>query len=273
MQDLTQERSYQAEKPKDDDITAPDGTNGLFRTHASGASLVTRKIAVDGSIRIIAQTVGGHVTQMESLRYSVGRSPQVQDKHESATSEVPVVRGLVERAARGDAEAFGEIYGMYMDPIYRYVFYQVGNRATAEDLTEEVFIKAWRGIPKYRFRERPFSAWLYRIAHNHVVDYFRTSHQAQSLDEVKLADSGEPASQLENRQLQEMLSSAISDLTEQQKQIVVLKFVEEMDNREIEQVTGKSQGAIRVMQMRALAALRDRLSKELDKCELSCLTH
>lgn len=161
---------------------------------------------------------------------------------------------------------------MYMDRIYRYVFYQVKNRATAEDLTEEVFIKAWRGIAKYRFRERPFSAWLYRIAHNHVVDYFRTNHQAQPLDEVRLTDASEPASELEGKQLQEILMSAISDLTEQQKQIVLLKFMEDLDNQEIEQITGKSQGAIRVMQMRALAALRDRLSKELGKCELICLT-
>ena len=212
--------------------------------HASGASLVTGNFAVDSSIRILAKTVGGHVTQVESLRYIVGQSPRVQEKREPAASEDPVVRGLVERAAKGDGEAFGEIYGMYMDPIYRYVFYQVKNRATAEDLTEEVFIKAWRGIAKYRFRERPFSAWLYRIAHNHVVDYFRTNHQAQPLDEVKLTDDSEPASELEGKQIQELLLSAISDLTEQQKQIVLLKFMEDLDNQEIEQVTGKSRGAI-----------------------------
>ena len=210
---------------------------------------------------------------MESLRSIIGERLQAQEKPGLAASDEPVVRGLVARAAKGDAEAFGELYGTYMDRIFRYVFYQVKNRATAEDLTEEVFIKAWRGISRYRFSERPFSAWLYRIAHNHVVDYFRTNHQAQSLDDVKLTDDSEPASEYEGKQLQEMVMTAISDLTEQQKQIILLKFVEEMDNQEIEQITGKSQGAIRVMQMRALAAVRDRLSKELGTCELSCLTH
>ena len=209
---------------------------------------------------------------MESLRSIIGERLQAQERPGLAASDEPVVRGLVARAAKGDAEAFGEIYGMYMDRIFRYVFYQVKNRATAEDLTEEIFIKAWRGIARYRFSERPFSAWLYRIAHNHVVDYFRTNHQAQSLDDVKLTDDSEPASEYEGKQLQEMVMTAISDLTEQQKQIILLKFVEELDNQEIEQITGKSQGAIRVMQMRALAAVRDRLSKELGTCELSCLT-
>ena len=210
---------------------------------------------------------------MESLRFIVGERSQLQEKHESPASQDTVVRGLVERAAGGDAEAFGEIYSMFMDRIYRYVFYQVKNRTTAEDLTEEVFVKAWRGIAKYRYRERPFSAWLYRIAHNHVVDYFRTDHQAKSLDEVKLTDDSEPASEIEKKQLKKTVMNAMSNLSEQQKQILVLKFIEELDNQEIEQITGKSQGAIRVMQMRALAALRDSLGKELGTCELSCLTH
>jgi RNA polymerase sigma-70 factor (ECF subfamily) len=213
--------------------------------------------------------MGDNVTKMESLRSTLGRETLARDTRPVAGPEEQVVHGLVERAARGEAEAFGEIYSIYLDRIYRYVFYQVKNRTVAEDLTEEIFMKAWGAIRKFNFKGRPFSAWLYRIAHNHVIDYFRTNHQSQFLDEVILADDSEPAKELEGKQIRRMLMDAISELSEQQRQIILLKFVEGIDNQEIEQVTGKRQGAIRVMQMRALAALREKLSEEMGECELS----
>lgn len=201
---------------------------------------------------------------MESVRCMVGQEDAAREAGDTGARDE--VRSLVERAAAGNVEAFGELYGIYLDRIYRYVFYHVHSRETAEDLTEEVFMKAWRKIGRYRWEGRPFSAWLYRIAHNHVVDHFRTSRRNVPLDMDIPSDNDQPEVELEQQQMRQMLSRALSTLPPQQKQIIILKFVEGCSNRMIEQVMGKSQGAIRVMQMRALSALRRRLKEEIAQC-------
>ena len=173
------------------------------------------------------------------------------------------VRALVERAVGGDVEAFGELYGVYLDRIYRYIFYQINDRAMAEDLTEEVFLNAWRSIGKYKWRGQPFSAWLYRIARNHVIDHYRTSRQHQMLEDNIMADTGDPEREVEGKQTQRRLLEAVSTLPEQQRQVIIMKFIDDMDNREIEEATGKSQGAIRILQMRALATLRQTVDMEV----------
>jgi len=197
---------------------------------------------------------------MNSVRYIDGRVNTVAEVGKAGTDEVNEVRILVEKAAGGDVEAFGELYSIHLDRIYRYIFYQVNDRATAEDLTEEVFLKAWRSIGKFKWKGYPFSAWLYRIARNHAIDHFRTRQQHKSLEwEFPTGDDG-PELKAEEKQMNRLISEAISSLPEQQKQLIILKFIEGMDNREIEQIMGKNQGAIRVMQMRALATLRQKLA-------------
>lgn len=204
---------------------------------------------------------------MESLRHTGSKENATRETTETKTYEDIEIKRLVKQAIDGDVETFGELYGIYLDRIYRYVFYQVHNKVTAEDLTEEIFMKAWRGIDKYRWKGQPFSAWLYRIAHNHVIDYFRTSRQHQPLDREIPADGDQPQQELETKQIQQSLLRAISSLPQQQKQVITLKFIEDLDNRAIEHIMGKSQGAIRVMQMRALAALRQILNEEMEECE------
>ncbi|MGB2584205.1 MAG: sigma-70 family RNA polymerase sigma factor [Dehalococcoidia bacterium] len=204
---------------------------------------------------------------MESLRYTGSKENATRETTETKTYEDIEIKRLVKQAIDGDVETFGELYSIYLDRIYRYVFYQVHNKVTAEDLTEEIFMKAWRGIGKYRWKGQPFSAWLYRIAHNHVIDYFRTSRQHQPLDREIPADGDQPQQELETKQIQQSLLRAISSLPQQQKQVITLKFIEDLDNRAIEHIMGKSQGAIRVMQMRALAALRQILNEEMEECE------
>lgn len=204
---------------------------------------------------------------MESLRYTGSKENATRETTETKTYEDIEIKRLVKQAIDGDVETFGELYGIYLDRIYRYVFYQVHNKVTAEDLTEEIFMKAWRGIGKYSWKGQPFSAWLYRIAHNHVIDYFRTSRQHQPLDREIPADGDQPQQELETKQIQQSLLRAISSLPQQQKQVITLKFIEDLDNRAIEHIMGKSQGAIRVMQMRALAALRQILNEEMEECE------
>lgn len=204
---------------------------------------------------------------MESLRYIGSKENATRETTETKTYEDIEIKRLVKQTIDGDVETFGELYSIYLDRIYRYVFYQVHNKVTAEDLTEEIFIKAWRGIGKYKWKGQPFSAWLYRIAHNHVIDYFRTSRQYQPLDGEIQADGDQPQQELEKKQTQQSLLQAISSLPQQQKQVIILKFIEDLDNHAIEHIMGKSQGAIRVMQMRALAALRQILNEEMAECE------
>jgi len=173
-----------------------------------------------------------------------------------------VVR-LIKRAAGGNFEAFGELYNIYLERIYRYVFYQVRDKMTAEDLTEEVFLKAWKSIDTCRGKEQTFSSWLYRIAHNHVIDNLRSQRKYLSTDMEALAEVSSPELGEEGKLERQEMLEVISDLPQNQKQVIILKFIEGLDNREIGQIMGKSQGAIRVLQMRALAALRQRLSVEI----------
>ncbi|MBM3156044.1 MAG: sigma-70 family RNA polymerase sigma factor [Chloroflexi bacterium] len=201
---------------------------------------------------------------MGSLRYTVCQEV-VENRTAARTKAIGEtdVKSLVERAAGGDIESFGELYGIYLDRIYRYVFYQVNNKTTAEDLTEEIFLKAWEGIGKFKWKGPPFLAWLYRIARNHIIDYFRTSRQQQPLDEELVGDDDNPEQEAGDKQTQRMLSRAIFSLPEQQRQIILLKFIDGLENCEIARILKKSQGAIRITQMRALDTLRRRLNKEM----------
>lgn len=208
---------------------------------------------------------------MASFRYKDTSRNKSQDFSNPQTFGELEVRRLVERAVDGDFEAFGEIYSIYLDRIYRYVVYQVDDKMIAEDLTEETFIKAWGAIGKYKWKGQPFSAWLYRIAHNQVIDYFRTTRRDLTLKEELPAEAAEPEQEAEEKLRQRELIKAISYLPAQQKQVIILKFIEGLENPEIAQIMRKSQGAIRVMQMRALAALRQKLSGEANKWKLNYL--
>jgi len=174
------------------------------------------------------------------------------------------ILALVGRAAGGDIDAFGDLYSIYLDPIYRYVFYHVKDKMTAEDITEEVFIKAWKAIDSCKGKEQTFSSWLYRIAHNQMVDKLRSTQKRQAVEVRKqsLPETSDIEKEIEARLEWEQTLEAISCLPKKQKQIIILKFVEGMDNREIERITGKSQNSIRVLQMRALSTLCQRLHKE-----------
>jgi RNA polymerase sigma-70 factor (ECF subfamily) len=176
----------------------------------------------------------------------------------------PDVLALVGKATSGDIEAFGDLYTLYLNPIYRYVFYHVRDKMTAEDITEEVFIKAWKAIDSCKGKEHTFSSWLYRIAHNQMVDKLRSTQKRQAVEvhTQSLPETTDIERETEARLEWEQTLEAVSSLPRKQKQIIILKFVEGMDNREIERITGKSQNSIRVLQMRALSTLCQRLHKE-----------
>lgn len=199
---------------------------------------------------------------MSAERLIVRRGNKAQQTSETVTHDETAITRLVERAAGGDFGAFGELYSIFLDRIYRYVFYQVKDKMTAEDFTEEIFLKAWKAIVSYKGKGQAFSSWLYRIAHNYVIDDFRKRRKRASLEMETAVIGGKPEQESEGESARQELLEGISCLPPQQKQVIILKFIEGLDNSEIEQIMGKSQGAIRVMQMRALATLRQRLDRE-----------
>lgn len=172
---------------------------------------------------------------------------------------------LIRRAARGDAEAFGDLYVRYLDGIYQYIFYKTGNEKRAEDLTEHVFLSAWGAIDGYESRGYPFSSWLYRIAHNAVVDHYRTEKDERPLDSMAftLADDalGPEETLMKKREVSRLLE-ALAQLSEEKQELIILRFVEDLSHAEVAQILGKSEGACRVMQHRALASLSEILGRD-----------
>jgi RNA polymerase sigma-70 factor, ECF subfamily len=167
---------------------------------------------------------------------------------------------LIQRAVSGDPGAFAVLYDTYVEQIYRFVFFRVGVEQTAEDLTSQVFLKAWDNLSSYQIRGLPFRAWLFRIARNNVIDYYRTYKETTPLEPSALAkpDPGaEVADQVEQQLQAEELRLALQQLTEDQRQVLTLRFIEGLSTEEIAKVIGKRQGAIRALQMRGLQALAE----------------
>jgi RNA polymerase sigma-70 factor, ECF subfamily len=165
---------------------------------------------------------------------------------------------LLQRVQDYDPSALGEIYDLYAERIYSYIYYRLGNSHLAEDLTGAVFVRMLEAIQTNRSWNVSFSGWLYRIAHNLVVDHFRRNNQGQlvSLDEHLLAGDQDPVRMIEQRLEGDRLRRAIAQLTEEQGLVVTLKFVDGLTNAEVAEMIGKSEGAIKSLQFRAMASLR-----------------
>ncbi len=171
-------------------------------------------------------------------------------------------KSLIERAKRRDRDAVGELYRRNVDAIYRYTVHRVHDAALAEDLTAEVFIKALESIENYTDTGLPFSAWLFRIAHARVVDHWRREKRRpqSELDEGMPDDSADPTPEIQEASA--ALERAIHLLSDEQQQVVVLKFYASLSNIEIAHILDKTEGAIKALQHRALASLSRILEKE-----------
>jgi len=166
-------------------------------------------------------------------------------------------------AVQGDPEAFGLLYERYVSRIYNYIYYRTGSIYDAEDLTERVFFRALRHIGRYNNRGLPFSAWLYRIAHNLVANWHRDNSRRKEipLEESLLASqhSSHPEHELLRIEEQERLLRVIRRLPPDRQQLLILKFVDHLSNAEIGQIMGRSEGAVKSLYHRTLLALRDDL--------------
>jgi RNA polymerase sigma-70 factor (ECF subfamily) len=171
---------------------------------------------------------------------------------------------LVEQAQRGDRHALEELYLLHFDRIYSYLHMSVGNRHDAEDLTTQVFVKMLESIGNFRWRSAPFSAWLFRIAHNLAMDHFRANKRWQLEEEVPEPDPGEGSAAeeeaLESIGRQSMLQ-LIEKLSPEQQQVLTLKFVFNFSNADAATILDKTDGAIKSLQHRALASLQRQLER------------
>jgi len=174
------------------------------------------------------------------------------------------VRELVERAKRGDRDALEELYLLHFDRIYSYLHMSVGNRHDAEDLTTQTFLKMLEAIGRFEWKSVPFSAWLFRIAHNLAMDFFRAGKRVQPEEEVPEPPGSEEAS-AEFHALHSIGRSSmldlIADLSPEQRQVLTLKFVFDFANGDVAQILGKTEGAVKSLQHRALATLQKHVSR------------
>jgi RNA polymerase sigma-70 factor (ECF subfamily) len=177
------------------------------------------------------------------------------DQEQIAESE------LIALACDGDADAFGALYEKYIDQIYNYIYFRTSNVKDAEDICSRVFIRALHHIERYEDRGYPFSAWLYRIAHNLVVNWYRDRERS---DEVSLADQYPPPTmdgnvedRLEKENETEELLAVIYGLPDDRKELLILKHVEGLTNTEIGQIMDRTEGAVKALYHRTLESLRD----------------
>src|ERR1041385_8237851 len=175
------------------------------------------------------------------------------------------IRRLVERGQQGDRDALEELYLIPLDPIYSYLHMSVGNRHDAEDLTTQTFLKMLESLPKFRFRAAPFSAWLFRIAHNLAMDHFRAARRWQPEEEVpepigseELSAEDEAMHSIGRQSMLEL----IEKLSPEQQQVLTLKFVFNFANADVAKILDKTEGAIKSLQHRALASLQKQLAHD-----------
>jgi RNA polymerase sigma-70 factor (ECF subfamily) len=166
---------------------------------------------------------------------------------------------IVRQAIDGDQAAFAQIYDAYFDTIYRYVYFKVKKQGEAEDLTQEVFIKALNGIGSYKVGKTPFASWLFRIAHNQVIDYVRKTGKQQmtALDEAyALAGNEDPVITTEQKSEVEELKVAIAGLPPAQQEVISLRFIAGLPIADVARILGKSEGTVKALQFNATVSLR-----------------
>jgi RNA polymerase sigma-70 factor, ECF subfamily len=181
--------------------------------------------------------------------------------------QVQEEEGLVNEAVCGDQQAFARLYEAHFNKIYRYVYLKIGDRIEAEDMTQQVFLHALKSISSFKYKGTPFTAWLFRIAHNQIVDYLRrktTRPVPVELDETVPASTKDPEHMTELTLNVEQLQRATKHLTSAQQEVLSMRFAGGLSIEETAKAMGKSTGAIKALQHAAVLSLRKILVVEED---------
>jgi RNA polymerase sigma-70 factor, ECF subfamily len=174
---------------------------------------------------------------------------------------------LIQLAQQGDAGACATLYNRHYDTVYRYCYYRVKDADLAQDLASEVFVRMVQSLGTFRGRGRPLLAWLYTIARNLIADVYRQNRRATHLPLEEAhdlsADGEEDLSRHVARKIEaDCLAAALKHLTEEQRQVILFKFIEDLNNAQVARLLGRSEGAVKSLQHRALQALRRAMEKE-----------
>jgi len=166
-------------------------------------------------------------------------------------------KNLIERAIGGEAEAFGQLYDKYQSGIYRFIYLKVGLREEAEDLTHQVFLKSWQNISGYNFRGFPFSSWLYSIARNQVIDFYRLKKEIVRIESIaELKTENDSQISLDKKTDLARVKNAILELNDEQQNVIILRFIEDFSISETALALDKSESAIKLLQHRAVKNLK-----------------
>jgi RNA polymerase sigma-70 factor, ECF subfamily len=183
----------------------------------------------------------------------------ITSNDDAARPMTPEQQALLQRASQCDPSALTELYDQYVDRIYSYIYHRVGQVELAEDLTGQVFMRMLEAVHAGKPWQTSFSGWLYRIAHNLVIDHYRRRGRATfvDIDEVNApSPHGEPQPSVEAMLDSEQLRLALRKVTEEQAQVISLRFLEDLSIAETAELMGKTEGAIKALQYRAVSALR-----------------
>jgi len=190
--------------------------------------------------------------------------PSKDDSNKDNKPDELEIQRLVVACQNGETKSFGKIYDSYINAVYRYVYYRV-NQEDVEDVVEDVFVRVWENIDKYVPGEHPFSSWLFRIAHNLVVDHYRKTRKHISLRENLpkhvIQSDDDPADWASTKLNQAFVREALVELKESYQQILVLKYLSGFSNKEIADIIDLNEGNVRILQYRALKALRQILEE------------
>ena len=166
---------------------------------------------------------------------------------------------IINQAQRGNPEYFGLLYDHYLPPIYRFIFLKVSNKAEAQDLVHDVFLSAWKNIDDFDHQGFPFSSWLYQIARHKVIDHYRTRKinlAIENVSENNLQVLPSVAGELDKNADLFRVREAIKKLNDDQQNVLIMRFVEDLSYQEIARAIGKSEGAVRLIQHRAIQSLK-----------------
>jgi len=176
---------------------------------------------------------------------------------------------LIEKAQNGNKDAFGQLFDRYFNKIFKYLLVRCGSSELAEDLAENVFLKAWMHLPSFKAVDGKvqFQAWLFRIAHNMLVDFYRTKKDALSLEDHpnEVRDDKHPEYEIIKREDQVNMIEAVRSLDELSQQVIICRFHSGLSHRETSQVLGIGEGNVRVIQFRALKKLKELIRDDDDK--------
>lgn len=165
-------------------------------------------------------------------------------------------KDIILRAITGEASAFGLLYDHYQPQIYRFVYLKVSHREEAEDLTHQVFLQGWQGIAAYHYEALPFSSWLYRIARNKVIDYYRVRKIHIPVHDLELAAETEGIAPLDRALDMKRVRRALALLKPIEQDVVILRFIEELPVKETARALQKTPLAVKLIQHRALKHLK-----------------